>query len=606
MVVILLTCAVVLTLMCVAYIIYEYQTYRRSVQKNVSSLGTVIASNSSAALAFDSRKDANEILNALKAEDHIVKASLYDTDGNLFAKYPTSLPDSVFPEKPGATGYVFSDHALVGYEEVIQENKRLGTLYLESDLHAMYSQLNDYALIGLLFIIGSLFVAYLLSNFLQKAISDPILALEETAKVITEKNDYSVRAKKMGKDEVGALTDAFNIMLSQIEYQNSEIKAFNQNLEQKVEERTAALKEQKDFIETIVNSSVDLISVFDTETRFVTVNSKCEEVYKLKKEDLIGRKITDVFPSIVDDGSYLDLQRALSGELVHNLNFKSSLNNNTYENFLIPLKNPSGKVYSVILMAHDVTKIIEANEKLEMINAELLKSNRDLEQFAYVASHDLQEPLRKIQTFSQLLSESFNDEKKLIQYHEKISQAATRMQQLIQDVLNFSRISNTEDAFVDTPLDLIIENLKTDFELLLREKKAEIIHTPLPVIKCISLQLTQLFSNLISNSLKYTDKRPVITITSKKLTREDLKKYPKLNGAVLHVQIQFSDNGIGFDPKYNEQIFAIFQRLHNKQTFTGTGIGLALCRKIVENHGGIIFADGVPGQGATFTIILPA
>ena len=172
-------------------------------------------------------------------------------------------------------------------------------------------------------------------------------------------------------------------------------------------------------------------------------------------------------------------------------------------------------------------------------------------------------------------------------------------------MLNFSRISNSEDAFVETDLNEILENLIIDFELLLREKEAQINYPSLPSIEGIPLQLSQLFANIINNSLKYTERKPVIDITCKSLSEDDLKEYPKLDQGKKYYQIDFMDNGIGFEQQYREQIFAIFQRLHGKQTYSGTGIGLALCKKIVENHHGVIFATGEPNEGATFTIILP-
>jgi PAS domain S-box-containing protein len=604
--VILLTSAVVLSLMCAAYIIYEYSTYKNTLKTHVSTLAAVVAANSSGALAFDSPSDANDILAGISAEKHIVRACLYNIDSKLFAKYPSNAPDSLFPKWPQGRSYTFSSELLSGFEPVLQDSKSLGTLYIVSDLTEMYHQLQNYAVIGILIIVCSLVVAYILSQFLQKNISTPIIDLEKTAKSISDNHDYSVRApRSKSMDEVGALTETFNLMLTQIESQNAEIKGFNYKLEQKVEERTSDLKQQRDFVEAIINASVDLIAVFDTDTRFVTMNAKCEEYYGLKLDDCIGKKMSEVWPDFEEMQGYHDLLKAIDGTFIHNPYYKSKLNSSVFENFLIPLRNVNGKVYSVLLLAHDITEITEANEKLEVINTELLKSNRDLEQFAYVASHDLQEPLRKIQTFTQLMGMNFGNQEKMTEYHAKISQAALRMQQLIQDVLNFSRISNSEDAFEEVDLESVLNHLKNDFELILNEKKAIIQHTKLPVIKGVPLQLTQLFSNLISNSLKYNDKNPVIDITWKKMTPDEVNNYPKLSKTTPYLIICFRDNGIGFDPQYRERIFAIFQRLHSRSTYSGTGIGLALCRKIVENHGGIIFAEGELGKGSTFTIILP-
>ena len=603
MTVILLTSAVVLSVMCAAYMILEYITYRDTVKSHVATLGEVIAANSTAALAFQSEKDAEEILNALRAEKSIRTACLFDNTGKVFAIYPSN--HTIPPILIEKTGYWFEDDNLVGYQPVVQGESRLGTLYLQSGLDAMYAQLRQYAMIGLCLIGGSLLLAFLLSKLLQRSISEPILALEQTAKVISEKHDYSVRAAKHGEDEVGALTDAFNQMLSQIQAQNEEITSFNQKLEQKVNERTNDLKQQKEFVETVINSSVDLVSVYDKELNYILINKRGIEFYGMNTQNIIGRNILEVYPQTKTSGMYDDLKTALTGIPVHNMRYKSIALNRYFENYYIPLKDYNDNVYGVMTIGHDITNIIEASEKLEALNAELLKSNRDLEQFAYVASHDLQEPLRKIQTFTQLLAEYIGNNEQAKNYQHKINQSAERMQVLIRDVLDFSRLSNSEDAFVETDLNKVIDNLQSDFELLLREKDATITHSQLPTIKGIPLQLSQLFSNLISNSIKYSEKKPVINISSEKLGEEEIKKYPKLNGNPSYTRITFMDNGIGFEPEYNEQIFAIFQRLHGRQKYHGTGIGLAICRKIVENHHGIIYAEGKPGKGATFNIILP-
>ena len=604
--VILLTCAIVLSLMCIVYIILEFYSYRENVKRSVSTLGAVIASNSSAALAFDIPEDAQEVLQALDAEPNIVIACLYNKDGELFTKYPVDTSASIFPPPRTYRYYWFEDGYLNGFEPVLQKGEQQGMLFIKSDLKNMYRQLGYYALIGLALISSSLVVAFLLSKILQRSISQPIMALKETASAISEKHDYSVRATKVGNDEVGALTDAFNIMLTQIQQQNEQIMSFNQTLEQKVHERTMELQNQKEFVETIINSSVDLVSVFDTELNFIMVNERTRELYALANGELIGRNIADVYPHVRETGMYRDLQKAIEGEPVYNPRYRSPILNRYFENYYIPLKDNEGLVYGALTIGHDITSIIETNEKLETVNTELMKSNRDLEQFAYVASHDLQEPLRKIQTFTQLMGDNLDDDVQIRKYQEKINQSSVRMKQLIQDMLNFSRISNSEDAFVETDLNQILESLIIDFELLLREKQAVIHYPKLPVIKGVPLQMSQLFSNIINNSLKYTERNPVINITCKKLTVEELMEFPKLDPSLVYYQLEFIDNGIGFEPQYSEQIFAIFQRLHGKQAYSGTGIGLALCKKIVENHNGIIFAKGELNVGSTFTIILPA
>jgi PAS domain S-box-containing protein len=603
--VILLTCITVLLLLVSAYLVLEYYSFRRAEQNTVNTLGKIIASNSSAALAFDSQKDANEILSALKANPHIVAACLYDKNGKIFVTYPEDLSPSSLPAAPGQAGYNITEGNIEVYTEVLQESTRLGTLYLKSDLEAMYKQLRRYAAIGLLLLLGSLVVALGLSRLLQKSISEPILALEQTARAISENRDYSVRATQYGNDEMGSLTKAFNGMLTQIQDQNQEIISFNQNLEVKIKERTRALQEQKDFVETIINSSVDLVAVFDKDLNYIMLNRRADDYYSIKREEIVGRNILEVFPQMKGTAMHRDLERSLKGEYIHDPKYKSTILNRSFENYYIPLKDKDECVYGVLVIGHDITYILEANEQLETLNTELVKSNRDLEQFAYVASHDLQEPLRKIQTFTHLMEDNPNDPERQRIYHRKIAQAASRMQNLIQDVLSFSRISRTEEAFTTTDLNKIFENIKNDFELIIREKQAVISYPVLPSIRGIPLQLFQLFSNLISNSLKYNERRPVINVAVEKPGIDEIKSHPKLNPNNSYLKFIISDNGIGFEQEFSERIFNVFQRLHGRQTYSGTGIGLAICKKIVENHEGVIYAQGVAHQGAMFTIILP-
>jgi two-component system, chemotaxis family, CheB/CheR fusion protein len=232
-----------------------------------------------------------------------------------------------------------------------------------------------------------------------------------------------------------------------------------------------------------------------------------------------------------------------------------------------------------------------------------------LDQFAHVASHDLQEPLRKILTFSMRLQDNHKDElsTEVKGYLHKIEASSSRMTVLIKDLLNYSRLLQHEKLFSKTDLNVTLDTTLVDFELLIEEKKAEIVVAKLPTLDAIPFQMNQLFNNLISNSLKFSKDGvpPVITITSRKLPEKEIEKYASLNPALSYVEIILQDNGIGFDQKYADQIFTIFQRLHSNETYSGTGIGLSLCKKIVENHHGEIFADSKENEGAVFHIILP-
>ncbi|MES2811443.1 MAG: ATP-binding protein [Bacteroidota bacterium] len=255
----------------------------------------------------------------------------------------------------------------------------------------------------------------------------------------------------------------------------------------------------------------------------------------------------------------------------------------------------------------DVTEEIQASHDIEERNRILESSIKELQAFNYVASHDLQEPLRKIETFiSRLIDKDFDNlSESGQQYLTRINASAGRMRVLIDDLLQFSRTTKIEQVFEKSNLNKLLENAQQELAQLIEEKKAVISHVTLPELEVIPFQIQQLFNNLISNSIKYSRENipPVINITLDEIESEKEPFLPKTHSRFY--KITFQDNGIGFEQEYAEKIFTLFTRLHNKESYAGTGIGLAICKKIIENHKGYIFAKGVPDTGATFTFYLP-
>lgn len=246
--------------------------------------------------------------------------------------------------------------------------------------------------------------------------------------------------------------------------------------------------------------------------------------------------------------------------------------------------------------------VAERTKELRCVNKQLEKSNHDLEQFAFIASHDLQEPLRKIQTFLTLV-ERAKEPKVQREYISKIHSSAQSMSTLIKDVLSYSRLSKLPE-FEHVDLNKVLDSVKSGLEVAIADKKATIKAGQLPILKGIPRQFEQLFSNIISNSLKFSTAKPIIEISADTLSKDDSRR-PSGASSRECILLSFKDNGIGFEQLYADQIFEIFQRLNKKETYPGTGVGLALCKKIVENHNGHISAQSRPGRGTTIIVVLP-
>lgn len=256
----------------------------------------------------------------------------------------------------------------------------------------------------------------------------------------------------------------------------------------------------------------------------------------------------------------------------------------------------------------DITENFKVKQKLETQIINLDKSNQNLKEFTYVSSHDLQEPLRKITTFSERLSSKYKDAlgEEGSRYIERIEASCQSMRTLLDDLLDFSKLSNQTTFPEEINLSILMDSVLSDLEIPIKENKVR-IHLDLNQnISGYLTQLRQLFTNLVQNSIKFRkmNEESVITISTFFATKEEVKKY-KLKMNKQYLKIEFEDNGIGFEETYNEKIFNVFQRLNAKTEYKGSGIGLSICRKIVDNHQGHIFAEGRLNEGAKFVILLP-
>jgi signal transduction histidine kinase len=461
-----LTGGSVLLLTSLAFMSYGVITARRNLVQNLNILSEITAANVSAAVLFEEPKTANEILSKLQAEPSVLKAALFTRDHKVLARYPQSLKDDAFPAPE--TGQVSRFHS--GFVDVfypVHENDRwVGTLYLQSDLSPLYDRFRLYALIVTAVMVTAIAIIILLGNWLQRQISGPILELTGVARAISEKRDYSVRANEGGDDELGILTRAFNHMLTQIQ------------------ERETALRD-----------------------------------------------------------SQSDLQQ-LNREL---------------------------------------------EQRVLLRTSELAATNKELEAFTYSVSHDLRAPLRHVDAFAQLAEEQTSGATpELRKYVERIRVGVQNMGRLIDDLLNLSRVGRADLVQQPIGLNHLVDEVIAEMRPETENRKITWVIGKLPTAVCDPGLMKQVFTNLIANAVKYTRPRQEAVIT---IDLENVEGQPS---------IFVRDNGVGFDNRYAAKLFGVFQRLHRAEDFEGTGVGLAIVKRILDLHGGRIWASSELDKGATF------
>jgi PAS domain S-box-containing protein len=371
-----------------------------------------------------------------------------------------------------------------------------------------------------------------------------------------------------------------------------------------------ALKISEERYHRMVSEVQDYAIILLDENGYIqNWNAGAEKIKGYKSEEIIGKRFSIFYPKEDQENHLPDrlLQEAREkGKALHE-GWRIRKDGSRFWGTIVitALHGQENNIIGFSKVTRDLTEKKIAEEKLLAYTNELEIQNSELEQFAYVASHDLQEPLRKIQTFTELIQTNYNDEEFVKRYFQKLDASAKRMALLVKSLLDYSRLSKDKSGKTKVDLNIILAETKQDLELLIEEKEATITSAILPTITGNYMQLGQLFLNLISNSLKFSQSNPLIEITVKIVMKDEIADAPVSLANRRYFEINFKDNGIGFEQEYDTIIFSLFQRLHGKHEYAGTGIGLALCKKIAENHDGFIKAKGEIGKGATFSIYLP-
>ncbi len=391
--------------------------------------------------------------------------------------------------------------------------------------------------------------------------------------------------ENMPVEDVRKLVEELRIHQVELEIQNEELRSTQWELEQS----------RKEYSDLYDFAPVGYLTISE-EGKIVKANLTAAKQLGMKRGILIGKPFNLYAAEESREELHLHLRNVFKARQPHTCEIK--LNGRSRTTHYVQLDSTHARDSDDQGLTRttmtDISDRKQAEEKLKVFAAKLEHSNKELEQFAFIASHDLQEPLRKIQAFGNMIgskcSDKLNEQEK--DYFTRMQNAAKRMSQLIGDLLKYSRVGTRSEALDTVDLRETVQEVISDLELRIIRLGANVEVSELPAVKGIKSQIHQLFQNLIANSLKFHgDDQPHIKIYSRRTDHD--------------YRIFVEDNGIGFDEEYLDRIFAPFQRLHGKSAYEGTGMGLAICRKIVERHGGGITAKSKPGEGSTFIITLP-
>ena len=431
-----------------------------------------------------------------------------------------------------------------------------------------------------------------------KHFTKPIQELTVGAGIIG-KGDLTHRVKIESEGELGQLANSFNKMTEDLQ-------------------KTTV---SKDYMDNIIQSMIDALIVVDTDAKIRTVNKATCELLGYQEEELVGLPVETILSATEEEIMLKEtkLENLFKGEELKNYETYFKAKDGKKIRILFngsAMKDKDENINCIVCAGRDITERKRAEEELQQKTDQLARSNKELEQFAYVASHDLREPLRMVTSYVKLLARRYKDklDADADDFINFAVDGATRMQRLIDDLLIYSRVGTQGKEFEPTDCEMILGQCLNNLQVAIGERGAVITHDSLPTVMADHLQLTQLFQNLIDNASKFHgDEPPHIHVSCKsieecKVQNGELKSQIRNPKSKIEKGWVFSvhDNGIGIAPEYADRIFVIFQRLHDREKYPGTGIGLAVCKKIVERHGGSIWVEPEPGKGATFYFTIPA
>ncbi len=559
---------------------FNINNLKRDLVNQTSLIAKLLAEYSEYALLFDDTKEAVADLENVKTIPSIKAAELYNAEGSFFASY-NSQQASHDSLKITVPKHEYINEELKIYEPIYSsDNELIGAILLTVSLDELNKNVTDFMLWMLLIILLVTVIIVLQASTFQKIISKPILNLANLTVEISKTGDYSMRIYKKSNDEIGVLYDGFNNMLEVI------VKNELAMLQAQDE-----LKDSEEQFSTFMEMLPAAAFIKKNDSAFKYVNKFLNDQFEAN--EWIGKKLQANLPSQKKQFSALNDKQALSLTQNYEEYLYDKKNELRYfETWKFPIRRKE-KPTLIGGIAIDITKRKLYENKINYYIKELERNNKELEEFNYVASHDLREPLRTITSYCDLLSEDIGKDMNDMVKEDLnfITDATTRMNVLIQDLLQLSRAGRIEFEFEEVDLNALIATVLRDLELKIKETNTTVTYTNMPIVMGDYMQLSQVIQNLLTNAIKFkSDKDPVI------------KLYVKEQNSFYEIYIE--DNGIGIDKQYQQQIFSAFKRLHSRDKYEGTGIGLAICKKIIERHNGTIRIESEVGIGSKFIISL--
>ncbi|HEY7335208.1 MAG TPA: ATP-binding protein [Bryobacteraceae bacterium] len=584
-IVIAITTAAALILTGLGVVVADSILFRAYLRRDLSALTRIVGGNSTGALAFDDQDEAHRALDTLEARTHVSSACIYRVDATVLAKY--SRPGAPACPQPNRDESIqFAVDGVDVSQPILLRGDRVGTLTLSYDLGEIGERIRLYGVTVFAVLLIASFVAFILASKLRSIIVTPISRLVGATTSVAETGDYSIRVQKLSGDEMGVLVDRFNDMLAGIQSRDADLK-------KALIDREAALRDaenERQRFRFMAESMPQKIFTAKPNGEVDYFNAQWMEFTGLTFDQIKDWGWTQfIHPDDLPD-NLRAWRRALETGEPFQFEHRFRRANGSYRWHLSrgqAMRDVNG---NITMWIGSNTDIHEQKEK----ERQLRRANEDLQQFAYSASHDLQEPIRNVAVYSEVVAKRYqslldDDGRQFLGF---LREGGRRLAALVNDLLVYTRASMAElsETSVDSSAALI-DSLASLAEAI-RESHATVTYDSLPEVYMGEAHLQLIFQNLIGNALKYRGQdAPRIHVSACR------------QGAVWRFSVQ--DNGIGIDPRYKEKIFGIFKRLHHDESYAGTGIGLAICQRLVERYGGRIWVESEVGKGATFFFTAP-